>query len=178
MTTAITMKTTLGALAGLLGYCESKKMKMAKIKAHVENIAFLEFNHPTFKHAKDLGMMVMNDRTYKAVAETIRFVIIAIEQAIKADHAEALEVDAVVNAAVMKFKYGSDHFQAVINVKNASHGEIVNATAAQGWKPRDTLLLIRRTWVLGEAAAKAHRAHMAAMLAAAPIHIPENEIPF
>lgn len=180
MTTAITMKVTLGALAGLLSYCENKKMKMAKIQAHVSNIAFLELNHPAFKHAKDLAEMADKDRTFKALAETIRFVIIAINCAIDAAHAEALEVDAVVETAVTKFKYGSDHFQAVINVKNESHSSIVNATASNGWKPRDTLRLIRRVWVLGDETGKAHRAAMAEMIANAPANgsIPGYEIPF
>lgn len=181
MTTAITMKVTLGALAGLISYCENKKMKMAKIQAHVSNIAFLEMNHPALAYAKELlNEAADKRRTFSGVANSIQAAITEINRVIDAAHVEALEVDEVVNAAVVKFKYGVDHYQAVINVKNASHSQIVHATASNGWKPRDTLRLIRRAWVLGEAAAKAHREHMAAMLAAAPANgsTPDYEIPF
>lgn len=181
MNTAITMKVTLGALAGLISYCENKKMKMAKIQAHVSNIAFLELNHPAFAYAKDLlNEAADKRRTYAGVANCIQAAITEINRAIEAAHAEAVEVDAVVEAAVTKFKYGSEHFQAVINVKNESHNSIVNATASNGWKPRDTLRLIRRVWVLGDEAGKAHRAAMAEMIANAPANgsIPGYEIPF
>lgn len=181
MTIAITMKVTLGALAGLISYCNNKKMKMAKIQAHVSNIAFLELNHPAFAYAKDLlNEAADKRRTFAGVANCIQAAITEINRVIDAAHAEAVEVDAVVETAVMKFKYGSDHFQAVINVKNASHSAIVHATASNGWKPRDTLRLIRRVWVLGEAAGKAHREAMAEMIARAPANgsIPGYEIPF
>lgn len=178
MTTAITMKTTISALNGLLTYCENKKMKMANIKNHVSNIGFVEFNHPTFKHAKDLANMVDNDRTYKAVAETIRFIIIAIECAIKADHAEALEMNEVVDTCVNRFKYCPDHFQAECNTKNELHGLIVNKGYELRWTNREILRMVATTWRLGMAAARAHREHTAAMLAAAPITIPDYELPF
>lgn len=180
MTTAITMKVTLGALAGLISYCNNKKMTLAKIKCHVDNIAFCELRGTGFAHAYGLAVAADNCRTFAAMAHAIQSVITEIERVIDAAHAEALEVNAVVETAVMKFKYGSDHFQAVINVKNASHSDIVHATASNGWKPRDTLRLIRRVWVLGEAAGKAHREAMAEMIARAPANgsIPGYEIPF
>jgi len=181
MTTAITMKVTLGALAGLLSYCESKKMKMAKIQAHVSNIAFIELNHASFAYAKDLlNEAADKRRTYAGVANCIQAAITEINRVIDAAHAEALEMDAVVNDCVNRFKYCIDHFQAECNVKNEIHGLVIEKGYALGWTARMMVNMVANVWRLGEAAAKAHRAHTAAMLAAAPANgsTPDYDIPF
>ena len=130
MTKAITMKVTLGALAGLISYCENKKMKMANIQAHVSNIAFIELNHPAFAYAKDLlNEAADKRRTYAGVANCIQAAITEINRAIDAAHAEALEMAEVVDLAVTKIKYGVDHYQAICNVRNETHRMITEAIA-------------------------------------------------
>lgn len=181
MTTAITMKVTLGALAGLVSYCENKKMKMAKIQAHVSNIAFIELNHPAFAYAKELlNEAADKRRTFSGVANCIQAAITEINRVIDAAHAEALEMNEVIDLAVVKFKYGVDHYQAICNVKNETHRMITAKGYALGWNARSMVRLIANVWRLGEAAAKAHRAHTAAMLAAAPANgsTPDYDIPF
>lgn len=180
MTTAITMKVTLGALSGLISYCESKKMKMAKIQAHVSNIAFIELNHPSFAYAKDLlNEAADKRRTYAGVANCIQAAITEINRVIEAAHAEALEMNEVIDLAVRKFKYGVYQCQAVVNVKSETHRMITTKGYALGWTARMMLKLIRRVWTLGEEAREAHNAHMAAMAAGhAEGSIKGYDIPF
>lgn len=181
MTTAITMKVTLGALAGLISYCENKKMKMANIQAHVSNIAFIELNHPAFAYAKELlNEAADKRRTYAGVANCIQAAITEINRAIDAAHAEALEMAEVVDLAVTKIKYGVDHYQAICNVRNETHRMITEKGYALGWNARSMVRLIANVWRLGDAAAKAHREAMAEMIARAPANgsILGYEIPF
>lgn len=180
MTTAITMKVTLGALAGLISYCESKKMKMAKIKCHVANIAFIELSHPAFSYAKSLAGKADKCRSFAALALRIQSVITEINRVIDAAHAEALEMAEVVDLAVTKIKYGVDHYQAICNVRNETHRMITEKGYALGWGARSMVRLIANVWRLGDAAAKAHREAMAEMIARAPANgsIPGYEIPF
>ena len=95
-------------------------------------------------------------------------------------HSEALEMDEVIELAIRKFKYGVDHYQAVVNVRNETHNMITTKGYELGWTARMMVKMILTCWRLGEAAAKAHREHLAAMLAAAPANgsIPGYEIPF
>lgn len=95
-------------------------------------------------------------------------------------HSEALEMDEVIELAIRKFKYGVDHYQAVVNVRNETHNMITTKGYELGWTARMMVKMILTSWRLGEAAAKAHREHLAAMLAAAPANgsIPGYEIPF
>lgn len=98
MNTPITMKVTLGALADLLSYCESKKMNLAKIKCHVDNIAFCELRG-AFAHAYSLAIAADNSRTFAAMAEAIELVIAEINRAIEAAHSEALAMNEEMTAA-------------------------------------------------------------------------------
>lgn len=174
----MTMKTTLGALAGLISYCESKKMKMAKIQGHISNIAFLELNHPAFAHAKALLNEAADERrTYAGVANGIQATITEINRVIESAHAEALEMNEVVDTCVNRFKYCPDHFQAECNTKNDLHGLIVDKGYALRWTNRDILRMVANVWRLGMTAARAHREYMAA-LAAAPVVLKDSELPF
>lgn len=207
MTTAITMKTTIGALNGLISYCNNKKMTLAKIKCHVDNIGFLELRgNACFAHAYGLTVTANNCRSFSAMAHAIQCIITEIERAIDAAHdealtedaevnewnevkttftagemeylhGEALKMDEVISQQIVKFKYGSDHFQALINIRNESHNAIVKAGYDLGWKCRDMLKAIRATWNQGMKAMEAHKAAMAERLAAAP-KFADYDIPF
>lgn len=96
MSTPITMKVTLGALSGLISYCNNKKMTLTKIKCHVDNIAFCELRGvDCFAHAYTLALAADLSRSFAAMADAIQAIINEIERAIDAAHDEALNINAL-----------------------------------------------------------------------------------
>lgn len=131
------MKQVIGALSALKGYCESKKMKLSKIKAHVDNIGFLELRGANgFAHAYTLALACDLSRSFAAMADAIQALITEIERVIDAAHDEARKINRMIGnldtlpEVIEAYGFTAEDVQYIIDLNKRLMPEMVESDMA------------------------------------------------